>query len=172
MSAPTQYVASIAVDTVIEALGAFIQPFVGSAQIIRSEINRVAPPNSPFVELTELMQTDLEYPSTWYDSTNQQTNILGPKRIAIQADFYGPLSGDWCAAVKQAFRSVYGTEQFSNGIAPLYTDDGHQSPLITGEEQYLRRWALTMTLQYNPIVVINSQSAKTLSMNIIEDVDA
>ncbi len=170
MSAPTQFVASIAVDSVIEALGAFIQPFVGSAQIVRSEINRVSPPNSPFVELTELMQSDIEYPRTWYDTTNLQTNIIGPKRITVQADFYGPLSGDWCACVKQAFRSTYGTGLFPSGIAPLYTDDGHQAPLITGEEQYLRRWALTLSMQYNPIIVIDEQSADVLKMNLVEDV--
>lgn len=173
MSAPTQYVASILVDSVIESLGAFIQPFVGSGvQIIRAEVNRVAPPDGPFVELTELMQVDLEYPTTSYDTVNLQTNILGPKRLTVQADFYGPSSGDWCACVKMAFRSAYGAAQFPTGIAPLYTDDGHQAPLITGEEQYLRRWALTMQLQYNPAVVIDSQAANTLSMNIVEDVTA
>src|SRR5579875_3637438 len=151
MSTPAQYVPSIAVDTVIEAIGAFIQPFVAPAQIIRAEVNRVAMPTGSFVELTELMQNDIEYPRTWYDNSNLQTNILGPKRITVQADFYGPSSGDWCAAVKQAFRSPYGADQFPAGIAPLYTDDGHQAPLITGEEQYLRRWALTLELQYNPL---------------------
>lgn len=170
MSAPTQYVPSITVDTVIEAIGAFIQPFVGSGvQIVRAEVNRVAPPNGPFVELTELMQNDLEYPRTWYSNDYLQTNIIGPKKIAVQADFYGPSSGDWCAAVKQAFRSSYGVAQFPSGMAPLYTDDGHQAPLITGEEQYLRRWALTLNLQYNPIVAIDAQSADILKMNIVQD---
>jgi hypothetical protein len=172
VSAPTQYVASIAVDSVIEAIGAFIQPFVGSAQIVRAEVNRVAPPNGPFVLLTEILQCDLEYPRTRYDNEWLQTNIIGPKRIAVQADFYGPLSGDWCACVKQALRSPYGASLFPVGIAPLYTDDGHQAPLITGEEQYLRRWALTLQLQYNPVVVIDAQSADVLKMNIVEDVTA
>ncbi len=172
MSAPVQYVASIAVDTVIEALGAFIQPFVGPAQVVRAEVNRVAPPNGPFVELTELLQCDLEYSRTWYSNDYQQTNIIGPKRIAVQADFYGPLSGDWCACVKQAFRTPYAAALFPAGIAPLYADDGHQAPLITGEEQYLRRWALTLNLQYNPVVSVDEQSADVLKMNLVEDVNA
>jgi hypothetical protein len=172
MSAPVQFVASIAVDTVIEALGAFIQPFVAGAQIVRAEVNRVAPPNGPFVELTELNQSDLEYPTQWYSAEWEQANILGPKRIAVQADFYGPLSGDWCACVKQAFKSPYGAAQFPAGIAPLYTDDGHQAPLITGEEQYLRRWTLTLNLQFNPIVVVPEQSADVLKMAVVEDVTA
>lgn len=168
MSTPAQYVPSITVDAVIEALGAFIQPFVAPAPVIRAEVNRVAAPVGAFVELTELMQADLEYPSTWYSDANLQTNILGPKRITVQADFYGPSSGDWCAAVKQVFRSASGAFLFPDGIAPLYTDDGHQAPLITGEEQYLRRWALTLQLQYNPIVVIDAQAANVLKMNLVE----
>lgn len=172
MSAPPQYIASILVDTVIEALGAFIQPFVAGAQVIRAEVNRVASPSGAFVELTELMQSDLEVPRQWYSNDYQQTNIIGPKRLAVQADFYGESSGDWCAVVKQAFRSAYGAALFPAGVSPLYCDDGHQAPLITGEEQYLRRWALTLELQYNPIVVINAQSANTLKMNLVEDVTA
>lgn len=169
MSGPAQYMASITVDSVIEQLGAFIQPFVGGAQIVRAEVNRVAPPNGSFVELTELGQTDLSYPRMWYSDTSLQTNIVGPKCLTVQADFYGPLSGDWCAAVKQAFRSAYGARQFSAGVAPLYTDDGRQAPLVSGEQQYIRRWVLTMALQYNPVIVMDWQSADELKMALVED---
>lgn len=172
MSAPVQYVPSIVIDTVISALGAFIQPFVGdSTQIIRAQVNRVAPPIGSFVELTELFMADLEYPREWYDTVNQQRNIIGPKRIEIQADFYGMQSGDWCSAVKTAFRTPYAVAQFPEGIVPLYTDDGHEAPLMTGEKQYERRWALTCALQFNPIIVLPQQSADVLSMNIVENVE-
>ena len=172
MSAPAQYVASIALDTVFDALGAFIQPFVGTAQVIRAQVNRVAMPVGSFVELTEVGSADLEVPRSYYDGTNFQSDIVGPKRLMIQADFYGPSSGDWCAAVKTVWRTPYAVSQFPIGIAPLYCDDGHEAPLITGEEQYERRWVLTMSIQYNPIVAVPLQSADTLSINILEDVDA
>jgi hypothetical protein len=163
------YTPSITVDAVIDALGAFIQPFVGAAQIIRGQVNRVAPPIGSFVELTEILQCDLEYPVNWYDSINLQRQIIGPKRIVIQADFYGPESGDWCSAVKTVFRSPYAASQFPNGIAPLYTDDGHETPLLTGEQQYERRWVLTCSLQFSPVVIVPQQSANTLEMNIVYD---
>ena len=172
MSAPAQYVASIALDSVFDALGAFIQPFVGTAQVIRAQVNRVAMPIGGFVELTEVASTDLEVPRSYYDGTNSQSDIIGPKRLMIQADFYGPQSGDWCAAVKTVWRTPYAVSQFPIGIAPLYCDDGHEAPLITGEEQYERRWVLTMSIQYNPIVAVPLQSADTLSIKILEDVDA
>jgi hypothetical protein len=171
MSTPVLYVPSIAIDSVIEALGAFIQPFVGTTQIIRAQVNRVAMPPGAFVELTEIASTDLEVPRQWYDETNSQRDIIGPKRIMIQADFYGESSGDWCAAVKTVWRTAYAVAQFPAGIAPLYCDDGHEMPLVTGEEQYLRRWALTCSLQYNPIVIVPQQAADTLKMNIVQGAD-
>lgn len=171
MSAPAQYVPSITVDDVIDALGAFIQPFIGNKQIIRGQVNRVSPPIGPFVELTEILQCDLEYPRNWYDTTNLQRNMIGPKRIAIQADFYGPDSGDWCSTVKTVFKTPYGASQFPSGIAPLYTDDGREAPLITGEQQYERRWVLTLNLQMNPIVVVPLQSAEALKMNEVVNVE-
>ncbi len=172
MSAPVQYISSIAIDTVIEALGAFIQPFVGTTQIIRAQANRVAMPVGAFVELTEISSIDLEVPRQWYDGANAQKDIIGPKRIMIQSDFYGESSGDWCAAVKTVWRTSYATEQFAAGIAPLYCDDGREVPLVTGEEQYERRWELNMMLQYNPVICVPLQSADILSMNIVEDVTA
>jgi hypothetical protein len=172
MSAPIQYVPSIAIDSVIEALGAFIQPFVGTTQIIRAQVNRVAMPVGSFVELTEIASNDLEVPRQWYDRTNSQRDIIGPKRLMIQADFYGESSGDWCAAVKTVWRTAYTTAQFPAGIAPLYCDDGNESPLITGEEQYERRWILNMLLQYNPVVCVPQLAADTLKMNIVDIADA
>ena len=172
MSAPAQYVPSIALDSVFDALGAFIAPFVGGAPIIRAQVNRVPMPISSFVELTEIASVDLETPRSTYDGVNFQSDIIGPKRLMIQVDFYGEAAGDWCAAVKTVWRTPYATDQFPAGISPLYCDDGQEAPLITGEEQYERRWALTTSLQYNPIVVVPLQSADVLKMNSVENAAA
>lgn len=164
----TPYLVSIAVDAVIDSLVGFIQPFVGAAQIVRAQVNRVSMPHDPFVLLTEIMQVDLETP-TVSGVANAQVNILGPKRIDIQVDFYGPAAGDQCAAVKTVFRTAYTCAQFPAGIAPLYCSDGHQGPLINSEQQYESRWTLTASLQYNPLVYLPQQSADVLALNIVED---
>ena len=171
MSAPTQYVSSIALDSVFDALGAFIQPFVGTAQVVRAQVNRVAMPVGSFVELTEIASSDLEVPRSTYDGVNFQSDIIGPKRLMIQADFYGASAGDWCAAVKTVWRTAYAVAQFPAGIAPLYCDDGHEMPLITGEEQYLKRWVLSMLLQYNPVICVPQLVANALKINIVQAVD-
>jgi hypothetical protein len=163
------YVVDIAVDAVIGALGAFLQPFVGSAPIVRGQTNRTSMPKSGFVELTEILQVDLETPTTIDAAAS--ASITGPKRIDIQVDFYGPAAGDQCTAVKTVYRSAYAVAQFTTpGIAPLYCSDGHQAPLVNAEQQYEGRWTLTASLQYNPTVVIPSQSAISLAVNILEDI--
>lgn len=171
MPVPTPYVPSLAVDDVITALGGFLQPLVGqSTQIIRGQQNRVAPPPGPFVELTELRQIDLETPSGAFSAANAQVSFTGPGQIDIQVDFYGPAAGDWCRAVKTVFRTWYATSAFPDGIKPLFCTDSSQAPLTTGEEQYLDRWTITASLQYNPVVAIPQQSADTLAVNILEAV--
>lgn len=165
-----QYQASITIDAVITALIAFLNPFVTPAQIIRGQQNRVAPPRGPFVEVTELRQVDLETPIVTNDVPNAQVVVLGPKRIDIQIDFYGPASGDQCTAVKGVYRSYLATAAFPDGITPLYCTDGTQAPLLDAEEQYESRWTLTASLQYNSTVSIPLQFANNLALNIMEDV--
>jgi hypothetical protein len=166
------YTASIAVDAVIDALASFLQPFVGSAEIVRAQVNRVPMPYTPCVVLTELLQVDLETPIVQYDGDNSQLTAKGPKRIDVQIDFYGPLAGDYCAAVKSIYRTPYCADQFPSNIKPLYCGDGIQAPLITGEEQWQSRWTLTASMQYNPSVTVPQQSAIAATVDQFVQVDA
>jgi hypothetical protein len=158
MSTPTPFVQSIIIDQVIDALAAFLTPFAGGLPIIRARVNRVPPPITGYIELNEIQTVDLETPSTKYVQANAQLNVITPKRIDIQVDFYGPLAGDQCNAVKTVMRSIYAPLQFPDGIKPLYCTDGQQSPLIT------------CSLQYNPVVSLPQLSANKLAININKDV--
>ncbi len=164
----TLYVPSIVIDTVIDAVGDFLQPFVGAAQIVRAQTNRVPMPGDSCVVLTEIMSADLETPTVTDDTVNQQNSFNSPKRFDVQIDFYGPDSGDQCNAVKGTFRTPYAVANFPANIAPLYCSDGIQSPLVTGEEQWESRWTLTASLQYNPSVVVPQQSATQYDVTLIE----
>jgi hypothetical protein len=159
---------TIIVNQVIVALGAFINPFVTPNPIVRGQVNRVPPPLTGYVLLTEMRSIDLETPTGSYDDLS--LTLSTPTQIDIQADFYGPSSGDQIRAVKSVFRSVYATSQFPDGIKPLYCSDGNQSPLVTGEEQYEQRWTMTVSLQYNPVIAISQQSANALAMNIFQEI--
>ena len=166
------YTASITVDQVIEALADFIQPFVGTAEIVRAQVNRTPMPFTPCVVLTELLQVDLETPSYIYGGLTEQMTSTGSQRIDVQIDFYGPSAGDQCAAIKSIFRTPYATAQFPSGIKPLYCGDGIQSPLITGEEQWQSRFTLTASLQYNVSVTVPQQSATDAIVQPVVQVDA
>jgi len=153
------YTSSISVDQVIDALAAFLAPFMPGAQIVRAQVNRVALPSNPCAVLTELLQVDLSVPATEYQPTDDTATIYGPSRIDVQIDFYGAQAGEFCKTVKTAFRSHWGFAHFPANIKPLYTSDGGQSPLLTGEQQYESRWTLTASMQYNPTVTVPQEFA-------------
>ena len=158
-------------DSVIDALAAFVQKFVIGGQVIRGQTNRVSMPKVPFAVLTEILQVDISIPRAENLSTEQKTKLHSPKRIDVQIDFYGPLAGDYCSAFKSSFRSEWGVLQFPSNIKPLYESEGHQAPLINSEEQYESRWTITASLQYNPTLTVPQQSATEASVNILETSD-
>jgi len=178
----TFYVPSLTVDAVIDALGDFLELFVGTAEIIRAQVNRAPFPSGPCVVLTEILQVDLATPGITYipdpadpdiegDIAEDRFSARSPKRFDIQIDFYGPSSGDQCAAVKSVFRTEYAVSQFPAGIKPLYCSDGHQAPLISGEQQWESRWVLTASLQVNPEVLIPQQFADAATVDGFIEVD-
>ena len=153
------YTSSITVDQVIDALAAFLAPFMPGAQIVRAQVNRVALPSNPCAVLTELLEVDLSVPATDYQPTDNTATIYGPSRIDVQIDFYGAQASEFCKTVKTAFRSHWGFAHFPANIKPLYTSDGVQSPLVTGDQQYESRWTLTASMQYNPTVTVPQEFA-------------
>lgn len=154
------YTSSITVDQVIDALGDFLQPFVVGAEIVRAQVNRVSMPPLPCVVLTELFHIDLRVPSQDYDQLNDLSLLSVSNRIDVQVDFYGESAGDYCRSVETAFRTMWGFDKFPAGMKPLYTSDGIQSPLVSGEQQYVSRWTLTVSMQYNPIVTVPQEFAE------------
>lgn len=165
------YTSSITVDQVIDALADFLGPFVPGAQITRAQVNRVAMPSNPGVVLTEMLQVDLSVPAMDYQPDASTATIKGPTRIDVQIDFYGEQASEFCKTVKTAFRSHWGFSHFPANIKPLYTSDGIQAPLVTGEQQYESRWTLTASLQYNPIVTVPQDFADVLVPNKILPAD-
>lgn len=155
------YIPDITVDQVIDALKAFLQPFVPGGEIVRGQANRVPMPSNPCVVLTEMSQTNLGR-SIFQNSpvfSTLQSSIIGPTNIDVQVDFYGTLAGDYCRSVENAFACGYAYDAMTASVKPLYASNGIQSPLVTGEQQYESRWTLTASLQYNPVVTLPQQSA-------------
>lgn len=161
------YSSSITVDQVIDAVTAFIYPFFPNGEIVRAQVNRVALPSNPCIVLTEMTQVDLSVPFSDYQPDDDTAEINGPSRIDIQADIYGSNAGQICKTIKTAFRSHWGFANFPANVKPLYTSDGTQAPLLTGEQQYESRWTLTLSIQYNPTITVPQEFADTLEVTEI-----
>lgn len=160
------YANDITVNDIMDALAGLIRNFVGTAQIVRGQANRVAYPKAPFVMLTELRNADLQVPHVEYDFSigADSATVKNAQKFNVQIDFYASNAGDMCSVVTSALRSSWGWEQFPANIRPLYTHDGIQSPLITGEQQYANRWILNTALQYNPKFTAPQQYASNAAV--------
>lgn len=164
----TDFVPSIVIDEVIDQLAAFVTLFMQGGIVTRAQVNRVPMPKVPNAVLTELLQVDIHLPHAIYNDVPDKAVLSGTQRIDIQVDVYGPLAGEICNAIKTAFRTSWAYDYFPQAIKPLYTSDGIQSPLVTGEQQYESRWTLTVSMQYNPTTTVPQQSA--IVANVTETV--
>lgn len=157
-------ISSLSLDQAIDALASFAELFMGGAKAVRAQVNRVSMPSGDCAVLTEIMQVDLSVPYAAATSASAVT-LAGPKRLDIQIDFYGASAAEWCNAFMTAFRTGYGFDQFIGGIRPLYCSDGVQAPLVSGEQQYVSRWTVTASLQYNATVSIPQQTASVVAVS-------
>ena len=153
-------VISITEDQLFDALGVFLTPFLPvGGTIFKSQVNRVAQPADPSIELTPILRIALQKPVSTYDPNALTQTVCEPTRLDIQADFRGENMGDVARAVKTAWRSIYGPSALQSAagtknVAPLYCSDEVQSAFVTGERQYAERWTVTLTLQYNADVTL------------------
>lgn len=155
---------------------AFIRDQIGDVEVVQGLGNEVPTPPGAFVCMTAVFQGRLSTNiSTYIDEYPlpdpvQEKRIELKQRVDLQLDFYGPDSQAWATTIEALWRDEKGCEGLAPTCQPLYADEARMIPLITGEEQYLERWSLTGTLQYNPIIALPQEFAGTLEVDLI-DVD-
>lgn len=149
----------MSIDAAVVAVAGFLQPLMpANTKIVRGMANNVPAPNQPLVVITEVGQPQYTTTRTKMDSIAGTMTYLMPKMLNFQLDFYGTQAGDMCNTAVTMLRSFYATENFPDGIEPLYCSDAMQAPLITGEKQFETRWLCTLSLQYNSPVTVNQES--------------
>ena len=157
---------SIIEENVFTALRAFILSAV-DCEVVRSQVNRVAMPKGDFIALTPVASAAL---STNTDSTSTAAKtILRPVQVNVQVDCYGLRAADRAQTIATLFRDDYACQSFKTSgfdIQPLYAEDAHQMPLISGEEQYVERWTFELAMQANPVLTVTQQSAITLDIGL------
>jgi hypothetical protein len=157
---------------VFRALVTFFKSFLPTGtEIVQAQDNRVPMPKSGFVAMNNTGMDRLSFNVDGYNSTLQEKSILTSTKYSMQLDFYGPDSQIWAMQTVALFRDEYATNIFPANIQPLYADDPVQIPLIDGEAQYEQRWKLIASLQYNPTITTQQQSATTVAFEDIAPID-
>src|SRR5262249_23687890 len=151
---------------------AFIEQIVpAGTPVLRAAqgMNRVAQPVIDHIFVTELFTRRLRTNVNTYDDPAPESDP-GTKiaemgtEVHVQVDFYGLSAAGWAQAFETLFRDEYAAEALAPTCAPLYADEARMIPLVTGEEQYLNRWAVTAHLQYNPSAVTPQQFADQMEI--------
>lgn len=167
----TQAVTPTLDDVAVKVQNFLISIVPSGTPVIRGPVNRSSLPSDPCVIFTPLFQTRLRtnlhvdtdpYPTPGGTTTTEQGT-----QVHIQMDFYGPASNEWAVAASMLWRDEYGCNLLAPECQPLYSDDARMIPLVTGEEQYLERYAITAMLQWNPVTVTAQEFADTLDVTLI-----
>jgi hypothetical protein len=161
-------VIEITLDEVLTKVRTFLLSIVpAGTPVLRGPVNRVAQPAVPHVIFTPIMRNRLRTNVHEDNSVTQQTTIEEGAKVTVQFDFYGENAGDWSSSAETLWRDEYACDILSPEAQPLYTDTANMVPLVTGEDQFLERFVLTATLQWNVRVTVTQQSANVLSYDLI-----
>lgn len=145
-------------------------------QVVKGQANRVPMPSgSNFVVLTpsgraQLATTVRSYrPSALPAPADGARDTQRQTRMDVQIDVYGPAAAENVQIISTLLRDMYGCDFLrAHNCQPLYCGDPRQLPLVTGEQQYLARWMLGATLQFNPTVSTSQQFADIVSVTLVE----
>lgn len=160
----------------LDALFLKLQPFIQSivppgTPVMRAPINRVAQPSVDHVIMTPLFQKRLRTNVTAYDDPFPLAGSALAEQgteVHVQLDFYGSKASDWAVMCETMFRSEYAVDALAPVAAPLYADEARMIPLVTGEEQFLERYAVTAAFQYNPVTAIPQEFADVVEVTLAE----
>lgn len=156
-------------DDVVTDVGNFIVSIVpAGTPVLRGPIDRAAYPNIDFVLMTPVFRDPLRTTIVTDDPDAGMASWEQGTKVELQVDLYGDTFGaDWCAMFSTMWKTEYACDALGAICSPLYTDGGRQIPLVTGEEQYLERWAVRTFLQYNPTVSTPQDYADTVDITAI-----
>lgn len=163
-------------DEVVQKLGDFIAWILSTDEVvipvIQLPVNRAAPPlpDPGFVGMRPAVlgriSTNIDmWDQTILDPTTLQ--ILQSIKFSVQLDCYSPQASEWALILSTVLRDEYAVRPLKPILAPLYTDDPVQAPLIDGEEQYEKRWIVQTYLQYNPIVTVPQEFANRATVGVV-----
>ncbi|EOS94708.1 hypothetical protein LU631_02710 [Erwinia tracheiphila] len=140
------------IDDVIDVLADFAEPHIGKCE--QAQANRVPMDKGEFNILTPLRFRRLSTSREKNKDTGvQSTSSIGfteVRQAEIQVDIYGDGAGDRAIALETLFRTGYAYDAIKAidaRVAPLYSTEAIQAPMINAENQWQERYMLTLYLQ-------------------------
>lgn len=140
------------IDNLIDTLADFIEPIAGACQ--QAQADRVPMPKGQFCIITPLrfkrLGTTRDIKGDTGDSSTSTMSYTEIRQADIQVDIYGESAGDRAVALETLFASSYGYETINAldaRLAPLYSSEAIQAPMINAESQWQERYIITLSLQ-------------------------
>lgn len=178
----TDFTLSPSEDDVFKALGDFLQDILPPQDdaadpvvkfiVVAGQENRVPEPKElNFVVFIPLRMPRLATNFEVLAGVGLQRSIKQNTEVVFQLDVHGPEAFNNANRISTLFRSSYATDYFeAKGlpIAPLFADDPRQAQFVDGEQQYEDRYIVEAHLQVNFTMTAVTQSARTLTVEIID----
>jgi len=142
-------------DEILTTVGNYLVALTG-AEVIRTQGNRVPMPSGAFIAMTPLFMTRLSTNRHDTNATAETITTTEAVKYTLQIDCYGDDSSNWANLISLTWRDDYACSALATTCQPLTCDEPKQIPLVTGEQQYLERWIITASLQYDPSVVTDA----------------
>lgn len=141
---------------------------VVSCEVLRAQQNRDAMPKGDFIALTPISLTALNLPIDTNTATQQ--TVERHYQFTVQVDCYGSNAMGRATTLSMLLRDGIATDYFAQSgfdCQTLYADDAQQLPIVTGEDQWLKRWTFQAVLQLNQKITTPTETADTLSIDLI-----
>ncbi|QHJ83903.1 MAG: hypothetical protein [Caudoviricetes sp.] len=149
----------LTVDNVIDIISTFIDPIAGTCQ--QAQVNRTAMPVGEFCILTPMRyirhSTTTETNADTGSSSTSAMTYGEVRQLDLQVDIYGDNAGDRAVALETVFRTNYAYDTITgtdSRVAPLYSSDAIQAPMVNAEDQWQDRYIITLSLQVHVTITL------------------
>lgn len=159
------------IDNVIDVLADFAEQFIGKCE--QAQANRVPMDKGQFCILTPLRfkrhSTSREIKKDTGSPTTSAIGFTEVRQAEIQVDIYGSNAGDRAIALETLFRTGYAYDAIKaidSRVAPLYSTEAIQAPMINAENQWQERYMLTVSLQVHITIDVKQDYFDAVNFSI------
>ena len=102
-------------------------------------------------------------------ATEGKVNSYQDYRVTVQIDFYGDFAFDRASDIINISRTDFLCSFFkSYNIQPVACDDARNMTGVSGEDEYVERWMVSLEIDYRDAVSVSQEVFNTAEINIFE----